>query len=105
MLETNQPIQEITKASSESLTPELLCSNTPVVLRGLIKDWPLVDEAKSSNHAAQDYLRRYYNQNKIRAYMSDAKHQGRFFYNDDLSGINFTPITTTYEKVKDDLVG
>ena len=103
MFEIKQPIQEIACATNASLTPELLCSSSPVVLRGLIKDWPLVIKAKLSNQAAQDYLRQYYNQNKIRAFMAEAKHQGRFFYNDDLSGFNFTPTTTSFDKVLDDL--
>ena len=103
MFETKQHIQEIAGATNESLTPELLQSNTPVVLRGLIKDWPLVTQAIQSNYAAQSYLRKLYNQNKIRAFKADAKHQGRFFYNDDLSGFNFTPTTTTFDKVLDDL--
>ena len=103
MFEIKQSIREIADASNESLTPELLCSNSPVVLRGLIKDWPLVVESKLSNQAAQGYLKQYYNQNKVRAFMADAKHQGRFFYNDDLSGFNFTPSTTTFDNVLDDL--
>jgi len=103
MLEIKQPIREIANASSESLTPELLCSDSPVVLRGLIHDWPLVSAANLSNQAAQDYLRHHYNQNKVRTFMAEAKHQGRFFYNDDLSGFNFTPSTTYFDKVLDDL--
>ncbi len=103
MIEISRPIQEIKDATKESLRPELLSSNTPVVLRGLIKDWPLVVDAKLSNQAARSHLQQYYNQNKIRAFMADAVHQGRFFYNDDLSGFNFTPATTTFDKVLDDL--
>jgi hypothetical protein len=103
MFEIKQPIQEVTGATNANLTPELLCSSTPVVLRGLVKDWPLVKQAKISNQAAQSYLRQYYNQNKIRAFMADAIHRGRFFYNDDLSGFNFTPTTTSFDKVLDDL--
>jgi hypothetical protein len=103
MFTTLPHIEEITDATSESLTPELLCSTTPVVLRGLVNDWPLVKQAGVSNLAAQNYLREHYNQNKIRAFVADAKHQGRFFYNDDLSGFNFTPTTTTFDKVLDDL--
>ena len=103
MFEIKQSIQEIAGATNKSLTSELLCSTTPVVLRGLIKDWPLVTQANMSNHAAQNYLRKHYNQNKIRTFLADAEHQGRFFYNDDLSGFNFTPTTTTFDKVLDDL--
>jgi hypothetical protein len=103
MLEIKQSIQEISGATSQSLTPELLCSTTPVVLRGLIKNWPLVSQAKVSNVAAQNYLRQHYNQNKVRTFVADAKYKGRFFYNDDLSGFNFAPTTTTFDKVLDDL--
>ena len=103
MLEIKHPIREIADASNVSLTPELLCSNSPIVLRGLINDWPLISAAKSSNQAAQDYLRDYYNQNKVRTFMAEAKHRGRFFYNDDLNGFNFTPNTTYFDKVLDDL--
>lgn len=103
MFEINQPIKEITGATNQSLTSELLRATTPVVLRGLIKDWPLVTQANVSNLAAQNYLRQHYNQNKIRTFVADTKHQGRFFYNDDLSGFNFTPTTTTFDKVLDDL--
>lgn len=103
MFEIKQAVKEIREATNKSLSPELLCSTTPVVLRGLIKDWPLVTQAKKSNKAAQSYLRQHYNNNKIRAFMADAEHQGRFFYNADLSGFNFTPTTTTFDKVLDDL--
>jgi hypothetical protein len=103
MIEITRPIQEITNATNASLTPELLSANTPVVLRGLVKDWPLVKDAQLSNQAAQSYLRQYYNQNKIRAFTANAEYRGRFFYNDDLSGFNFTPTTTTFDKVLDDL--
>lgn len=103
MIEVTRPIQEIIDATNENLTPELLSATIPIVLRGLIKDWPLVKDAKLSNRAAQSHLRQYYNQNKIRAFMADAKYQGRFFYNDNLSGFNFTPTTTTFDKVLDHL--
>lgn len=103
MFENAQAIKEIFGATNESLNAELLSSSSPVVLRGLIKDWPLVEKAKESNLAAQSYFKKYYNNNKIRAFMADAEHQGRFFYNDDLSGFNFTPTTTTFDKVLDDL--
>lgn len=103
MFEIKQSIKEIIGATNLSLTPELLCSNVPVVLRGLIKNWPLVSQANISNCAAQSYLRQYYNQNKIRAFVAEPKYEGRFFYNDDMSGFNFTPTTTTFDKVLDDL--
>ena len=104
MFENCSPIDEILNASEADLTSELLSSSRPVVLRGLVKHWPLVKAASVSSEHATDYLKQFSAQQKIRAFLADAKHKGRFFYNDDLTGFNFTPKTTTLENVLNDLV-
>ncbi len=39
----------------------LLESNEPLLLQGLVADWPLVDAAQQSADAADSYLREFYN--------------------------------------------
>ena len=39
----------------------LLESDRPVLLKGLVANWPLVDAAKQSADAADSYLRKFYN--------------------------------------------
>jgi hypothetical protein len=103
MLEAKQTVPEITNATDACLTDELLTSDSPVVLRGLIKDWPLVKKSGLSLQDVSQYLKSFSNQSKIRTFVAAPKEQGRFFYNDDLSGFNFTPTTTTFYKVLDEL--
>jgi hypothetical protein len=104
MLTTGPKIVEIKNASYTSLTPELLSADTPVILRGLIKHWPLVQESNGGAQKVCEYLKGFYNQNRIQTFVADAKENGRFFYNQDLSGFNFTANTTNFDTFLDDLV-
>jgi hypothetical protein len=44
----------------QPLPDEVLCSPVPLVLRGLVAHWPLVQAAQRSARAADSYLRRFY---------------------------------------------
>ena len=103
MLAAKQSIREIRNATDACLTDELLSSNSPVILRGLIKDWPLVKKSNQSLQDASQYLKTFSNQKMVRTFVADPKEQGRFFYNEDLSGFNFSPNTTNLDTLLDDL--
>jgi hypothetical protein len=61
----------------------------PCLLKGLVKHWPIVDQANQSNEAAIRYLLQYYQGKAVTAFLADPKVNGRFFYNDEVSGFNF----------------
>lgn len=61
----------------------------PVVFRGLVADWPLVQAARRSNRAADEYLRRFYNGSPVAVSTGDPGIRGRIFYDDNLTGFNF----------------
>lgn len=71
---------------------------TPLVLRGLCADWPLV---RASGDAAE--VRRYllsgYERAPVTAFLAEAGSDGRLFYNDDVSGLNFQQVRTTLDEV------
>jgi hypothetical protein len=104
MLKAKQKVREIINATDVSLTEELLTSDCPIILRGLIKEWPLVKKSSQSIQNANQYLKRFSNQNKVRAFTAAPKEHGRYFYNDDLSGFNFSQNTTTLDTLLDNLV-
>lgn len=83
-----QPIREITTASPAHLTAELLAGNEPVVLRGLVNDWPV--SQCISDRAMADYLLRFAQPTPLHTMVTPPDQQGRYFYNDDLTGFNFT---------------
>jgi hypothetical protein len=75
-----------------SLPDDLLRSDTPVCLRGLVADWPLVQAAKTGSEAAVAYLGRFYQDATVGAFLGDPSAGGRVFYNETLDGFNFQPV-------------
>ncbi|MFA5964316.1 MAG: cupin-like domain-containing protein [Sphingomonas sp.] len=67
----------------------LLHAPEPVVLKGLASDWPLVAKGLESADAAIAYLSRFDTNRQITGYTADSAAGGRFFYNADLTGMNF----------------
>lgn len=74
-----------------ALPDAILCSTQPVLLRGLVANWPLVQAGLHSAQAAVDYLRRFARDAPVMAMVGSPAIGGRFFYNEDLSGFNFHP--------------
>ena len=79
----------------EGVTPdsipfeELMQAGEPVLLKGLAGQWPLVSRGRQSAAAAIDYLGGFHNGRTVAAYLGSPEIRGRYFYNDDLSGLNF----------------
>ncbi len=85
-----EPVREIQGADPRALPDAVLQSTRPLVLRGVVADWPLVRAAQASPRSAVDYLRRFARGDAPVPVMVGAPSiDGRLFYNDDLSGFNF----------------
>jgi hypothetical protein len=100
-----EPIREIDAGSPGVLTDALLTSTRPLVLRGLAARWPFVRAAIASFDAADAYLRRFYRDATVTAMLGAPEIEGRFFYNDDLTGFNFAPVRARLDAVLDELRG
>ena len=61
----------------------------PAVLRGLGAGWPAVKAAKQSDEAGIDYLLSFDRSQEVTGLMGPPEIGGRFFYNDDMTGMNF----------------
>src|SRR5688500_15265630 len=68
---------------------ELLEASVPVVLKGLVRDWPLVEAGLRSDEDAMAYLRSFYNGRTVGTYFGAPAIGGRLFYNDDVTDLNF----------------
>lgn len=75
--------------SPGALPVDVLQSTEPVLMRGLVRHWPIVDAALRSNADFCDYLRRFGALAKVGLWRGPAEIQGRFFYNTDFSGFNY----------------
>lgn len=91
MLAEPRAIQELHGLDPQQLDPAVLRSTTPLVLRGLVRDWPLAQAGATSAQAAAAYLRGFDRGEAVVAQVGPPDIGGRFFYNADMSGFNFRP--------------
>jgi hypothetical protein len=61
----------------------------PVVMRGLVKDWPIVQAGRLSPSAVRDHLKPLDAGGEIEALFGAPAIAGKYFYGDDLKGFNF----------------
>lgn len=101
MLAITDRVREIEGADAHALDDTLLQSTQPVVLRGLVADWPAVRATLTSSPAA--YLRNFYRDASVGAWLGAPDIDGRFFYNADFSGFNFRPERMKLDAVLDAL--
>ncbi|MDG1163851.1 MAG: cupin-like domain-containing protein [Porticoccaceae bacterium] len=89
MLGINQQVQERTGCQPDSIPAEVVNSSVPLVLRGLVADWPLVQEAQKSAQNSISYLEKFDSGAPLTAFLGPAENNGRVFYNEDYSGFNY----------------
>lgn len=93
------PVREITGLGPADLSDEILTSTQPLILRGLVQSWPMVQAGLASNQTASAYLQRFYRNAPVVAMLGEPEIDGRFFYNDDVSQVNYFPMRVTLDKV------
>jgi hypothetical protein len=68
----------------------LLEAQQPVVLEGLARDWPLVARGREGPAAAAADLKQFAGDRPVTGFTGPPGIGGRFHYNADLTGLNFT---------------
>ncbi len=85
-------MQELREIECEHLStvPEMvLGSSVPLVLRGLVADWPATQVASKDANNLCDYITSFDRNLPLTVYRGDPQIEGRIFYNDDFTGFNF----------------
>ena len=96
-------MRELHGLDAQSLSDDLLRSTEPVVLRGLVAAWPAVRAGLASSDGAEHYVRRFYRDATVVAFLGAPQIEGRFFYNEDLSGFNFAPIRARLDAILNEI--
>jgi hypothetical protein len=73
----------------ESFEAQIVPAAAPVVLGGLVADWPLVRAARESRDALASAIRNLDAGRRPHVIEAPAEAHGRIFYRDDMSGFNF----------------
>lgn len=70
----------------------------PLVMRGLCSEWPLVRAADDFDEI-QRYLLSHYENAPVTAFISEPDADGRLFYNDEVSKLNFRQVRSRLDAV------
>ena len=89
MTQVATSIQETSDTDVDQVLARIEAADAPLVFRGLVKEWPLIQEARTSSAAASDYLLEFYAGELVTTFTSDAAAGGRIFYTDGLAEKNF----------------
>ncbi len=99
MLPVEKSVKEITGLCPDSVPAEVLGSSEPLLLRGMLADWPIVKAAKTSAQSADLYIRQFYQGATVGAFFGSPDSGGRVFYNEDMTGFNFQRVMTKMDSV------
>lgn len=82
-------ISEWQQIDFDTFRNEVVPANQPALIKSLVKDWPAVDQSNISASATCRYLESLNNGTPVYTIVAPPTAKGRFFYNDDLRGVNF----------------
>lgn len=82
--------RDVTRAQFDR---EVAPRHEPAVLRSVVSGWPAVAAGQSPD-GMRSYLTRLDNGARVRAFVGPAEMGGRFFYNTECDGFNYTPVET-----------
>lgn len=89
LLSSSSAVAEVPLSDTGTLSDVLEDLDSPCVIRGLVRDWPLVREGLRSRNALGDYLRQFYSGVPLTASVGSPSIKGRIGYNDDFTGFNY----------------
>lgn len=80
----------VIEITTPGVVPDDIYSATePLVLKGLIKNWKLVEAGLTSDTRAIEYLKSHYNGNLSIVCFGKPEIKGRLFYNEDATKLNY----------------
>ena len=89
MLAIHRRTPAIAAAAALTDPDALLAAPEPVIIKGLVADWPLVQAGREGAAALLAYIARFDAGLPVTGYTAPAEIGGRFFYDDAMTGFNF----------------
>lgn len=84
-----RPIAEYGRVDRARFQSEIRPLELPAVLRGQAADWPAVAAGRDSHEALAGYLMRFAVQRELPVLVGPPEIEGRFFYREGLTALNF----------------
>lgn len=99
MVNIEQRVPQRGNVTRQIFEEEIMTTGQPVVLKGLVAHWPVVQAARQSNEKLGAYLMKFDNGAPVETFVGEPSMKGRYFYNDDLSGFNYEKGETTFSHI------
>jgi hypothetical protein len=89
--------------TAETFQNEILPSNQPALLKGLVEHWPAV-KASRTQEGIIPYLKKFTANTHCQFFVGQPEIEGRFYYTDDLKGFNFKGRRAPFLSLLDELL-
>lgn len=96
-------VRQIEGIRVDDMPDEIFTSIEPVLLKGVVKHWPLVNAGLQSAADAIAILKQFYSGKPAIVYFGDADTQGYLAYNEQLTALNFQARKADIADVLDEL--
>lgn len=103
-MKTGFAVEIIEGCDSNNVPQRIIQSTEPILLKGLVSSWQLVEQAKKDPLEALSTIRSHYTGRPVWSFMSSPEARGRYFYNDDLTGFNFEKAQVDLNDILDRLI-
>jgi hypothetical protein len=97
-------LAEFPQVDARRFAEEIAPRGEPAVLRGLVRDWPAVQQALHSPEAVCRYVTRFDRGAPVDALLLKPEEHGRIFYSPDLHGFNYLRKRVTISSVVEQVV-
>jgi len=99
MVTSTRSVREVKGCRPDTVRETVLSETEPLLLRGLVDSWPIVQAAGRSAEEATDYIREFYSGDRMTAFAGSPEIRGKVGYNDDLSAFNFERLTVSLDEI------
>ncbi|MBT7340775.1 MAG: cupin-like domain-containing protein, partial [Halieaceae bacterium] len=87
--QTPKHVETVEGISPDAIPSWVFEREEPLVLRGLVDDWPAVPEGDGDLEQLETYLSKFWTAKPVTAYVAPTEVAGRFGYNGAFNGFNF----------------
>lgn len=99
MLDKFAPVDVVAGLTAGAIPDWVVNSASPLVLKGLVREWPIVKAAMQSPEAAYNYLCQFYNGELLNTVIGDETNNGAIFYNQDFTGFAYERLRSSLTRV------
>lgn len=103
-MDLGRPVKEFGGTGHAAFAEAVAARAEPLVIRGLMRDWPLVAAAGDGPRAVAQHLSQFDRKSQAKVFRADRREGGRFFYTEDMTGFNFDTVQMPLQALVEQLI-